>query len=166
LHNIGYLSARFNTTDIFELTKRNIRQHKLPMAPLMLNPYVGVKGPGFKIDTIVRFKKEFGHPRFVPILIDDDPSQATAIMVHNTQHPDDRVYQICMVGSEIRSIQFANSHRDKTIGTAGGVYGHALHQEANGVYFCRTTDLIATIDRVKQDSRTRAPHHHAPRSGR
>lgn len=165
-HNIGYLSARPNTTDTLELTRWNIHSHQLPAAPLLLNPYVGAKGPSFKIDTITRFKNEFGAPGYVPILIDDDPSQATAIMAHNTQHPDDRVYQICMVGSEIRSIQFDNSHRDMTKGSAGGVYGHALHQEANGVYFCRTTDLIATIDRVKQDSRTRAPHHHAPRSGR
>jgi hypothetical protein len=165
-HNLGYLSARFNTTDIYELTRRNIRNHKLPMAPIMLNPYVGAKGPKFKIDTIMRFKNEFGAPGFVPILIDDEPSQATAIITHNTQHPDDMVYQICMVGSELRSIQFAKSHRDATSGSTSGVYGHALHQEANGVYFSNTSDLIATIDRVRQDSRTHAPHHHARRSDR
>lgn len=71
-----------------------------------------------------------------------------------------------MVGSELRSIQFAKSHRDKISGTAAGVYGHALHQEAKGVYFSKTNDLIGTIDRIRRDSQTRAPHHHAPRSDR
>ncbi len=165
-YNICYLSARFNATDIYEFTHRTIRKNKLPMAPLMLNPYVGAKGPSFKIDTIMRFKKEFGAPGFVPILIDDEPSQATAIIAHNTQHSDDMIYQVCMVGSEIRSIQFAKSHRDATSGATSGVYGHALHQEAKGVYFSKTSDLIETIDRVRRDSQKRVPHHHAPPSGR
>ncbi len=165
-YNIGYLSARFNTTDIYELTRRNIRKHRLPMAPLMLNPYVGSIGPDFKINTIVQFRKEFGAPGYVPILIDDEPSQATAIIAYNTHHPDDMIYQICMVGSELRSIHFDQSHRDTSTGVAGGVYGHALHQEKRGIYFSKTADLSTTVDQIKRDSQIRSPHRHAPRSTR
>ncbi|MEI6327496.1 MAG: hypothetical protein WCO78_05280 [Candidatus Roizmanbacteria bacterium] len=163
-YNICYLSARQNTTDVYEYTVRSIRKNKLPYCPILLNPYVNTNGPEFKIDVISRFSKVYAAPGYVPILIDDEPSQATAIVAYNTAHPSHLIYHICMVQSEIRSIQHARSHRDVSTGVASGVYGHILHQEANGIYFSKTAGLLMTIDRIKQDSRIRSQHRRVPRS--